>query len=220
MSLDDAIRQRRSVRGFLPREAPQALLDEIFALAQWAPSNCNVQPWLPHVVSGPALRRLRDALVPLGDQRAAPEPDWPATWTYDGIYRERQIGAARALYGAMSIDRHDQAGRHRAYVRNHEFFDAPHAVFIFMQPPFDIREAGDAGMYAQTLMLALTSRGLASCAQGALSLYPAVVREHLGIDDDRRLLFGISFGYEDPTVAANAARVDRAPLDQAVRFHR
>ena len=88
----------------------------------------------------------------------------------------------------------DRAGRHAAYVRNHAFFDAPHAVFIFMPHPFDTREATDIGMYAQTLMLAFTARGIASCAQGALGLYPNIVRRHLGLPAGHKLLFGISFG--------------------------
>jgi len=75
-------------------------------------------------------------------------------------------------------------------------------------------------MYAQTLMLALTTRGIASCAQGALSLFPDFVRAHLGVPSDQKLLFGEPFGYEDASVKANAARVGRADLDDAVRFHR
>jgi hypothetical protein len=89
-----------------------------------------------------------------------------------------------------------------------------------MHQPFDTREATDLGMYAQTLMLLMTSRGIASCAQGALGLHPDIVRRHLGIAAEYRLLFGISFGYEDPSVAANAARVGRVGLGEAVRFHR
>lgn len=220
MTLDDAIRTRRSVRGFLQREVPYALLREVFALAQWAPSNCNVQPWLPHVVSGAALARLRDALVSAGAQDQPIEPDWPADGVYQGAYRERQVGAARALYGAMGVARHDVQARRAAYLRNHAFFGAPHAMFVFMQRPFDAREAADIGMYAQTLMLALTSRGVASCAQGALGLYPTIVREQLKLPADHRLLFGISFGYEDAAHPANAARTDRQALDVAVRFHR
>ena len=220
MSADEAIRQRRSVRGFLPTEAPEQTLREIFELAQWAPSNCNVQPWVPHVASGATLKRLRDALVAAAKADIPYKPDWPAEGKYFGVYRDRQVDAAVQLYGAMSVERRDLVGRKEAYIRNHAFFDAPHVVFIFMQQPFDTREATDIGMYAQTLMLALTSRGLASCAQGALGLYPEIVRECLGLPADHRLLFGISFGYEDPSVKANAARVNRAPLHDAVRFHR
>ncbi len=220
MSLDEAIRTRRSVRGFLPQEVPDPLLREVFELAQWAPSNCNVQPWLPHVVSGATLARLRDALGDAGAQNQTIEPDWPADGVYLGAYRERQIDAARALYGAMGVQRHDTQARRAAYLRNHAFFGAPHVMFVFMQRPFDAREATDIGMYAQTLMLTLASRGIASCAQGALGLYPAIVRQHLDLPDDHRLLFGISFGYEDPAHPANAARVGRLAVDAALRFHR
>jgi hypothetical protein len=220
MTLDDAIRARRSVRAFLPTEVPEATLHEIFELAQWTPSNCNVQPWVPHLVSGAALQRLGQALFDAGAADQPIAPDWPADGQYSGIYRTRQYDAAARLYGAMGVARGDKPARRAAYLRNHIFFDAPHVVFIFMQHPFDTRESTDIGMYAQTLMLAMTSRGLASCAQGALGLYPAIVREHLGLSDDHRLLFGISFGYEDTAAPANAARTIRAPLHEALQFHR
>lgn len=220
MSLEEAIRGRRSVRGFLPDEAPEAKLREIFELARWAPSNCNVQPWTPHVVSGEALKRLRDSLVAAGLRDEPIKPDWPAEGKFSGVHRQRQVDAAQQLYGAMGVERRDLIGRKNAYIRNHAFFGAPHAVFIFMPEPFDTREAADIGMYAQTLMLALTANGLASCAQGALSLYPDIVREHLGAPANYKLLFGVSFGYEDPDAPANAARVGRASLDDSVKFHR
>ena len=220
MSVDEAIRRRRSVRGFLPDEVPEATLREVFELAQWAPSNCNVQPWTPHVVSGSALRRLREALVAAGTRDEPIKPDWPADGKFIGVYRERQVDAAQRLYGAMGVERRDLVGRKMAYIRNHSFFDAPHAVFVFMPEPFDTREATDIGMYAQTLMLALTARGIASCAQGALGLFPDIVREQLDIAPNYKLLFGVSFGYEDAEAKANATRVGRAPIDDAVTFHR
>jgi nitroreductase len=220
MTIDEAIRRRRSVRGFLPDEVPEATLREIFELAQWSPSNCNVQPWTPHVVSGEALKQLRAVLVAAGMRDEPIRPDWPADGKFTGVYRERQVDAAQKLYGAMGVARSDVVGRKMAYIRNHAFFDAPHAVLIFMPTPFDTREAADIGMYAQTLMLALTARGIASCAQGALGLFPEIIREQLGIPADYKLLFGISFGYEDRNVKANAARVGRENIDDAVRFHR
>ncbi len=220
LTVDEAIRRRRSVRGFLPDEVPEATLKEVFALAQLSPSNCNVQPWIPHVVSGPALRRLRDALVEAGMRDEPINADFAADRKFLGVHRERQVDAAQQLYGAMGVERRDMVGRKMAYIRNHACFDAPHAVFVFMPGYFDVREATDIGMYAQTLMLALTARGIASCAQGALSLYPDIVRQHLGVSEDQKLLFGVSFGYEDPDVKANTARVGRASLDDAVHFHR
>jgi nitroreductase len=220
VSLDEAVRRRRSVRGFLPDEVPEPVLREVFELAQRAPSNCNVQPWSPHVVSGEALRDLRLALTRAGETDEPVRPDYEANWKFTGLYRDRQIDAAVQLYDAMGVGRRDAEGRRAAYLRNYALFDAPHAVFIFMPPSFGLREATDVGMWAQTLMLAMSARGISSCAQGALSLYPDLVRERLGLGADLKLMFGISFGYEDPNVPANAARVGRAPLEDAVQFHR
>jgi nitroreductase len=220
VSLADAIRRRRSVRGFLAEEIPEPALREAFELAQLAPSNCNAQPWTPHVVSGAALKRLSAALSAAGEEGRTPAPDFEANWSFTGVYRHRQIDAAVQLYNAMGIERRDLAGRQAAHLRNFACFDAPHAVFVFMAEGFGAREAADVGMWAQTLMLALAAKGLASCAQGALSLYPDIVRAHLGLSAGQKLLFGVSFGYEDPSVKANAARVGRAPLEEAVRFHR
>jgi nitroreductase len=219
-AVDQVILQRRSVRGFLPDEVPQQTLDALFELAQHAPSNCNVQPWEPHVVSGPALQRLRAALVKAGRDAMPIQPDWPAESRFTGVHRVRQVDAAAQLYGAMGVDRSDLVGRRAAYVRNLDCFGAPHAVFIFMSHPFDTREATDIGMYAQTLMLAMTARGIASCAQGALGLYPDIVRTSLGLPPTQRLLFGVSFGYEDTGNKANAARVSRASRGDAVHFYR
>jgi nitroreductase len=120
----------------------------------------------------------------------------------------------------MGIERHDRQRRDWAYRRNLQFFGAPHAVFVFMFNEFEEREAVDLGIYAQTLLLAFTSRGIDTCAQGALSLYPSIIREHLGLDNTHRIIYGISFGYEDVAAPANATRVGRASLDASLVFHR
>jgi nitroreductase len=193
-------------------------LREIFALAQAAPSTCNVQPWTVHVVSGAATERLRAALVE-ASATAAPSLDYPFVGVYQGIYRERQSDSARTLYDAMGIAREDRAGRMAAFIRNYSMFDAPHAAFICMDESFGVREAADCGMYAQTLMLAMTAHGIASCPQMALGMYADTVRRQLGFPAGSKILFGISFGYEDTAVAANAARVGRCPLSEIVTFH-
>lgn len=218
--IEEVIALRRSVRGYLPEEVPESIIGEIFELAQAAPSNCNIQPWISHVLSGDSLRTLGRDMVAASEAGIPPDPDFTSDRKFTGLYRERQIDAAVQLYGAMGIERHDRPRREWAYRRNLDFFGAPHAVLVFMHGEFEEREAVDLGIYAQTLMLTLTARGIASCAQGALSLYPTIIRKHLGLEPSNRLIFGISFGYEDTSVSANNARVGRAPLGQSVIFHR
>jgi nitroreductase len=74
-------------------------------------------------------------------------------------------------------------------------------------------------MYTQSLMLAMTANGLASCAQGALSHYAAIKRRELGVAAGLSLIYGLAFGYEETSHAANAARADRAPLAETTTFH-
>lgn len=220
MSIQQAIRERRSVRGFQRRDVPDAILTEVFTLAQQAPSNCNTQPWVVHVVSGEACERLRQRLCKAGMDPTQHQPDFAYDGRYPGIYRERQHDAAAQLYGAMGIARDDKAGRGRAMLANYAFFGAPHAAFVCLPQPFGLREAADCGIYLQSLMLAMTAQGLASCPQAALSFPAPVVRELLGLPDELRILFGLSFGYEDTEAPANQCRVGRADLASTVSFHR
>lgn len=211
------VEQRRSVRAFLPQAVPEALLKTVFECAQRAPSNCNTQPWHTVVVSGEARERLKQRIS--ADFLAGKMTmDFPYDGKYDGVYKDRQYGAAQALYDSLGITREDKAARGEAFSRNFEFFGAPHVAFVFLPEPFGIREAADLGMYAQTLMLSMSAHGLASCPQTALSFFADQVREELDLPKSLRLLFGISFGYEDTEHPINRCWTDRAELASAVQF--
>ena len=218
MSLSDILESRASVRAFTDKPVPEALLHSIFSSAQLAPSNCNVQPWQPCVVSGDTINVLRDKLISTVMSGAKPNPDFNWAPQYQGAHRDRQFGSANALYSAMGIAREDKKGRQMAMIRNWSFFDAPHAVFFTMDTYLDIMGAVDLGIYAQTLSLLLSEHGISSCMQGALGQFPDPVKEVLNLPEGRGILFGMSFGYADENAAANSARTDRESLDNAVAF--
>ena len=215
--LDQSIRERRSVRGFLPKPVPRDVLEQVLGLAQHAPSNCNVQPWRVYIASGDALEELRTALIQAVTSNASPVMVTPID-EFVGGYRDRQVACAVELYSKMGIERDDRLGRLKASLRNFEFFDAPHVAYICMAKSFGIGVALDVGMYVQTLMLAMQSRGISSCAQAALRSFPELVGEQLGIPDDEQILCGLSFGYEDPSVPANQTRQPRDPIASNVFF--
>jgi nitroreductase len=106
----------------------------------------------------------------------------------------------------------------RASLRNFELFDAPHVAFIGMDKVFGTTVGLDVGMYIQTLMLAMTAHGIASCAQGSMRSYPDLVREAFPGNEDIRILVGLSFGYEDQDVPANNTRIDREDISASVTF--
>ena len=218
LSLAEALRQRRSVRGFLDKPVPAELMQEVFSLAQLAPSNCNIQPWRVLVASGAVRDELRRRMVEKVSSGVMVNPDFEHMPSFSGVYRERQVACAVELYGNMGIARDDRAGRMRANLRNFELFDAPHVAFIGMDRSFGPTVALDVGMYIQSLLLVLTASGIGSCAQGSMRYYPDDVRELFGEPESTGILCGISFGYEDQAVAANRTRVGRAPLPENVVF--
>jgi hypothetical protein len=89
-----------------------------------------------------------------------------------------------------------------------------------MDEAFGLGSAWDVGMYAQTLMLAMTANGLASCAQGTMGHHPELVREAFDLGSEVKVLFGLSFGYEDQTMQVNRAHTERAELAETVTFKR
>lgn len=211
-------RGRHSVRGFLNRRVPDDVLNAVFDLARWSPSGTNVQPWEVLVASGEVCDQLRQGFVERFDAGVKADTDHAPDGRTTGAWQDRKRACARALYDAMDIEWEDRAGRARAARRNYEFFDAPHAVFLGVHEVFGWQTACDIGMYAQTLMLAMNAYGISSCAQGTLRNYPDFVREIFGVGPEIKILFGISFGYADTAVAANAARTERAPLSETVTF--
>jgi hypothetical protein len=218
LSVEDAIRQRRSVRGYLDKPVAADVMRQVFELAQWAPSNCNIQPWQVYVASGATRDRIREKLIKNVTTGVAPNPDYPYPGKFEGVYRDRQVDCAVRMYNEMGIGRDDKPGRMKAALRNFELFDAPHVCFIGMDERFGETVAIDVGMYFQSLMLAMTAHGISSCAQGSMRNYPDVVREEFGAPASIKILAGISFGYEDPEVPANNTRMVRAPLEENVVF--
>lgn len=218
MSVSEVLTKRFSVRAFRDTPVPQTLLEEIFTLARHAPSNCNVQPCGVYIVSGARKDQLKDELVSavLSGKPANPDFEWDVK--FQGAHRERQFGSANALYGAMGIERTDKQRRQIAMLRNWSFFDAPHAAFFTMAKYLKLTGAVDLGIYAQTLAMLMIERGISSCMQGALGMFPDPARKMFGLPDEEGILFGMSFGYADDDVPANKTRTDRVSLDAMVRF--
>jgi len=218
MTVNTLLENRYSVRGFKADPVDETLMKEIFAKAQQAPSNCNVQPWQTYVVSGEARDTLSKALMETVMSGNPPNPKFDWVTRYEGKHRERQFGSANALYSALGIDRKDKMARNIAMVRNWQFFDAPHAAFFTMGTDMGVMGAVDVGIYAQTLALLLEENGIQCCMQGALGQFPDPVEKQLGLPEGQGILFGMSFGYAKEDHPANKARTDRAELSDAVQF--
>ncbi|WBB57699.1 nitroreductase [Streptomyces sp. WMMC500] len=212
------IRGRRAIRAFRPDPVPEDTLRGVFSLAGAAPSNSNAQPWRIEVVGGARRDRLADALrTAHAEQRVT--ADYPYSEDmYAPVHQERRAAFGAGVYGALGIDPDDHPARAAYDVESLGFYGAPHAAFLFVTGDGGPRLAADAGAYLQTLLLAMTGYGVASCPQGLLSFYADTVRDQLGVDEGK-LLVGVSFGYAVENAPVNRVATGRAALEATTTFH-
>lgn len=221
MNIEEAISGRRSIRGFTKDPVPQALLEEIIALANRAPSSMNTQPWHFHVLTGDVLDQVRKgntermlAGVPptreIGDDYAQ----------YEGAHRDRQIEIAVQLFEAMGIERHDKERRQDWVMRGFRQFDAPVSVVVcFDRNLLDNTIAHfDCGAVTYGLVLAAWARGLGAVINGQGIMQSPVVREVAQIPEDQVILTCVALGWPDQDFVANDVVSRRRPVENTTRF--
>lgn len=219
MNVTDAVLGRRTTRGFLPDPVPHEIIREVLDTARHAPSNSNTQPWHVAVVSGAARDALEREVFAASKTGETPNPAWPPGGVgLTGAYKDRQNDCAFRYYDTMGIDRSDKVARMQLVAKNWQFFGAPHAAFLSMPLTMHRANALDLGILLQTIMLLLTERGIGCIAQGALAMFPDLVREVVDIPDENGILCGLSFGYVDEEAHINTAKMPREPLDAMTSF--
>lgn len=205
--------QRYSCRGFLARPVQRSTIERILEVAQRTPSWCNAQPWQVHIASGAATERLRTALA--AHVRAhKSEPDFAFPREYRGVYLARRRECGFQLYDAVGIARGDREASARQAMENYRLFGAPHVLIVTTDEALGVYGVLDCGAWVNNFMLAAGAAGVASIAQAALAAYPQPLREFFGIGEDRRIVCGISFGYENAQHPANRFRTRRAGKEE------
>ena len=220
--VDEVIRGRRSVRGFLPTPVSRETILEILDVAARAPSGTNTQPWQVSVITGDrkeALSRelIATALDPVLDVSHRPEyPYYPDHWVEPYLTRRRKVGYD--LYGLLGITKGDRHRMELQFARNYSFFDAPVGLFFTIDRTLRQGSWLDYGMFLQNVMLAARSRGLDTCPQAAFIKYHRILTRHLEIPEEQQLVCGMSLGYEDKSKIENSLRTERNPAVFFTRF--
>ncbi len=215
----EAVRARRSVRGFRDTPVDVAVIQRLVTESARAPSGGNLQPWHVDIVAGDAMNRLKQTMLA---QLAASHTETPEYDIYPkelvSPYRDRRFAVGEAMYERIGIPREDKAARRMWFARNFAFFGAPVALFMTIDKRMGPPQWSDMGMFLQTFMLLAVSEGLATCAQECWAVYPQTVRAFLGTPDERMLFCGMAVGYEDRAEPANALRTGRADVGEWVRL--
>ncbi|WP_321893415.1 nitroreductase [Paraburkholderia tropica] len=213
--LDHLLRNRHSCRAFSEDEVPRPVIKSVLDCAQRTPSWCNTQPWQVTILSGAAIHAFRAALLERVDSaQAAPDIAFPEA--YRGVYQERRRACGLQLYEAVGVARGDREAAGRQARENFRLYGAPHVAIVTTDAALGQYGAVDCGAYVSTFMLTAQAHGVACIAQAALAAHAPFIRGWLGISGERRVICGISFGYEDAAHPANQFRTARAALAEAV----
>jgi nitroreductase len=207
-------------RGFLPNPVPPSVIRRILTLAQLTASWCNSQPWQVVITEGAGTERFRHALHEHAKAHMHSSPaqfDFPSP-QYTGAYLQRRREVGWQLYESVGVAHGDRIGAARQGLENFRLFGAPHVAIISTDQDLGVYGAVDCGAYVGNFVLLAQSLGLASIPQAALAHFSPFVREHFGLGVDRRIVCGISFGYQDTAHAANQFRTRRASLEEAVTW--
>jgi nitroreductase len=216
-----ALRQRRSIRGFLPDSVDRATVEAILADAARSPSASNTQPWQVYACAGEVRERLCTELTALhaagGRGHREEYAYYPGEWQEPYLGRRRKVG--KDLYGLLGIAKGDTDAMARQYGRNFEFFGAPVGLFFTLDRGLQGQAAWmDLGMYLHGVMLAALGHGLATCPQQAFARYHRIIREHLDIPGEQIVVCGMALGHPDAAAPANRLATVREPVSRFARL--
>jgi nitroreductase len=216
----EVVMGRRSIRGYLDKPVPRALIEEVLGLAMRSPSSMNTQPYHFHVITGAPLDRIRKGNT---ERILAGEPDsreFRRGEAFAGVHRERQVGCAIQLFEAMGIARDDKDARQDWVLRGFRQFDAPVCVIITYDRALDGSDDTpfDCGAVTTALVNAAWSRGLGCVINSQGIMQSPVVREHAGIPEDQVIMKAVALGWPDPDFPANPVKITRRDVNEAARF--
>ena len=220
MTYDDVVTGRRSIRGYLQKSVPMAVIREVIDLAMRAPSSLNTQPWNFYVVAGAPLDRIRAGNTERNLAGVPHSREFRTQGEYAGVHRERQVEIAKQLFGAMGIAREDKAARQDWVLRGFRQFDAPVSIVVTYDRAIHGGDIApfDCGAVVNALVNAAWSRGLGCVINSQGIMQSPVVREHAGISDDQVIMICVAMGYPDDSFPANAVVSKRKSVDEAVVF--
>jgi nitroreductase len=211
MDIIEAVKTRKSIRGYRPDPVPGQVLEQILEVASHAPSAMNTQPWEFTVLTGEVLENARRSNIDLLNSGVPPNPEHVVTsWPKESIYRQRQIDLAKQLFLLMDIPREDKEKRAKWLERGFRYFDAPAAIIISTDRC--LSESGpllDIGAAIQTICLAALHFGLGTCIEDQGTMYPQVLRKHAHIPESKRIIAAIAIGYPDWDFPANKVETER-----------
>lgn len=219
MEVEEVVKNRRSIRGFLPKAVPEETIRELIRTSLWAPSWGNTQPWEFVVATGDPLNQFkkenREALF--SGKKTNPDIPMPEVWPEANKRRYNEIG--KSLLESLSVARDDKVGRLQYYGQMFSLFDAPAFLMILLDRELLLEYAMlDVGLFLQTFLLLAHSKGLGGIPLAVSVNYPEIIRRLFSIPDNKRIIIGVALGWPDLNAPVNCFERKRDSLEESVQW--
>jgi nitroreductase len=225
MDVLEAINKRQSIRGFKPNPVPDDILRKITGGALRSPSASNSQPWELAVVTGAKLEAIKEAYV--ASAMKLPVMDLPISMQYPEPWSSRRKLVMAGVLEKLGIAREDKQSRTQFGLHGMRLWGAPAVIYVMIDRGFyqfdnttNIWPVFDCGLITQDIMLLATEYGLGSIPAIQPVMYPEIIRNILGLPDNKIMVIAVPVGYPDPDYGANRFRTSREPFENTVKFYK
>jgi nitroreductase len=213
-----AIRTRKSIRAYLDKPVPRAIISEILDAAIRSTSASNTQPWHFTVLTGKVFDHVKRENEESFFGGVTPGTDFPPK-PYGPVYQERSAALAAELLRLQGISREDTEKRKKYVGVGMRFFDAPASIIVTADGTMsDARGQFDIGSVCETICLAALNYDLGTAIVLLPLAFPAVIRKYTGIPESWKLSAAVLIGYPDPGAPINSIRTAREPLDKVTTW--
>ena len=192
------------------------IISKLLSQACRAPSGGNLQPWRVFVLNGSSMKNFLSHLEAYLDLETPEYSIYPQNLKEP--YRSSRFKCGEDMYALLSIARDDREARYAHLDRNFIFFDAPAAIFVYVDRIMGPPQWSDLGMFLQNFMLLAKEAGLDTCPQEAWAMKQESVTAFVKAPDELMLFCGMAIGYKDDKAKINKLRTQRRPFEDWATF--
>ena len=215
-SFKKIMKQRYSVRYFLPKPIPEATLKEIMETSILTPSWGNSQPWNLYIASGNTLEKIRKDWIAKNKEGIKGYSDIEAGHRTDFSERcQKNMDDIMKLFGDFLKDPTMKVFMDANVI----LFNAPTLVYITIPKKRTLYNIFDTGAIEMSIIASAKENGIDSVPAYETIKYPDILRKYMNISDDEDIIIGIALGYEDKENILNKCKSKKLNLNEVCHFY-
>ena len=218
MDIVTGIKERKSIRHFLPEIPSRAIILECLEAASWAPNPTSQQPWKFIVLTNDALKTVCRVIEDNFTEAAAKMAGHTVPAVSDSVASTLKERKDRSFGEMLSFLKGKNVDLQAIGKGNFIFHNAPMGILFATYPCKDQNFLKSTIAAMQTFLLAATARGLGTCWMNAVSICQEYIKEALNLEPELILVDGVAVGYPVADSPLNQIPRHRLPVEEVTVF--